>query len=84
MKMTAVQRRPERRPAPRSSLAWALRRAARVIRDCHNEQVYMWECFHLANRTLAPDSGPLRWAGTLDGYRLAGSHLPGTAPQAGW
>jgi hypothetical protein len=83
MKMTAVQRRPERRPALSASLAGALRRAARAIRDCHNEQVYMWECFYLANRALAPDAGPLRWALTLDGYRLAGSQLPGTAPQAG-
>ena len=83
MKMTAIQPRPERRPAPHSSLAWALRRAARAIRDCHNEQVYMWECFYLANRAVPPDSGPLRWALMLDGYRLAGSHLPGTTRQAG-
>ncbi len=82
MKMTAVQRRPERRPALSSSLAWALRRVARAIRDCHNEQVHMWECFYLSNRTVAPDAGPLRWAFTLDGYRLAGRHLPGTAGQA--
>ena len=78
MKMTAVQRR----PALPASLARALRRAARAIRDCHNEQVYMWECLYQANRAVAPDTGALRWALTLDGYRLAGSHLPGTACQA--
>ncbi len=78
MKMAAVQPR----PAPRSSLARALRRAARVIRDCHKEQVNMWECFYLTNRVLVPDSGPLRWALTLDGHQLAGSHLPGTATRA--
>ena len=83
MKMTAVQSRAERRPALSARLAWALRRAARAIRDGHNEQVYMWECCYLANRALAPGAGPLRWALTLDGYRLAGSHLPGPASQAG-
>ncbi len=80
--MTAIQR-PEPQPAPRSSLIWALRRAARAIRDCHHAQVHMWECFYLSNRTVAPDAGPLRWALTLDGHRLAGSHLPGTAPRTG-
>ncbi len=83
IKMTAIQPRPECRPAPRSGLARALRRAARAIRDCHNQQVHMWECFYLSNRTLAPDTGPLRWALTLDGYRLAGNYLPGTATQGG-
>lgn len=44
----------------------------------------MWECFYLSNRTVAPQTGPLRWAHTLDGYRLAGSHLPGiTADHSG-
>ena len=42
----------------------------------------MWECLYQANRAVAPDTGALRWALTLDCYRLAGSHLPGTASQA--
>jgi hypothetical protein len=58
------------------------RRVARAVRDCHNEQVHMWECFYLTNRTKAPQTGPLRWALTLDGHLLAGSHLPGTVAGA--
>ncbi len=83
MMMTSVQPRTERQPARSISLARALRRAVRAIRDFHNEQVYLWECIYLANRSLAPATGPLRWVRTLDGDRLAGSHLPGTARQAG-
>ena len=28
------------------------------------------------NRATVPSTGPLRWVLTLDGNRLAGSHLP--------
>ena len=36
----------------------------------------MWELWWQASRESAPSTGPLRWVLTLDGHRLAGSHLP--------
>ena len=68
----------------REMIAWAgrrLRLAARtVIRAvamAHHEQVRMWECILLTSGA-APltAAGPLRWVRSLDGDRLAGSHLP--------
>jgi hypothetical protein len=65
-------------------LAWAGRRAwlavrtvIRVVAIAHHEQVRMWECV-LETSGAAPltAAGPLRWIRSLDGYRLAGSHLP--------
>jgi hypothetical protein len=37
----------------------------------------MWECI-LETSGAAPltAAGPLRWVRSLDGYRLAGSHVP--------
>ena len=68
----------------RGMLAWAGRRlwlAARtVIRAAgmaHHEQMCAWECILLTGG-VAPltAAGPLRWVRSLDGYRLAGRHLP--------
>ena len=69
-------------------IAWAggcLRLAARTViravRMANHEQVYMWECVLLTSGA-APltAAGPLRWVPSLDGYRLAGSHLPAQDP----
>jgi hypothetical protein len=65
-------------------LAWAGRRLWLVVRTviravamAHGEQVRMWECILLTSGA-APltAAGPLRWVRSLDGDRLAGSHLP--------
>jgi hypothetical protein len=55
----------------------AVREVIRAVRMAHDEQVRMWECILLTSGA-APLSaaGPLRWVRSLDGYRLAGSHLP--------
>ena len=47
----------------------------------HHEQVRVWECV-LETSGAAPltAAGPLRWVRSLDGYRLAGSHLPAQDP----
>jgi hypothetical protein len=72
---------PERR---RDMTAWAgrllwlaARTVIRAVTMAHHEQVRMWECVLLTSGT-APLSaaGPLRWVRSLDGYQLAGSHLP--------
>jgi hypothetical protein len=49
----------------------------RAVKMAHDEQVRMWECILLTSGA-APltAAGPLRWVGSLDGYRLAGSHVP--------
>ena len=54
--------------------AWTVIRAVRMA---HHEQVRMWECILLTSGA-APltAAGPLRWVRSLDGDRLAGSHLP--------
>lgn len=36
----------------------------------------MWDAWWQSGRAAVPDSGPLTWVLTLDGYQLAGSHLP--------
>jgi hypothetical protein len=54
----------------------AVRRAAAALWALHEEQGRMWDAWWQANRATTPDSGPLTWVLTLDGYRLSGSHLP--------
>ena len=72
------------RQAARHMLAWtgrglrlALRTVIRAVAMAHHEQVRMWERV-LETSGAAPltAAGPLRWVRSLDGYRLAGSHLP--------
>ena len=72
------------RKGARDMMAWAGRRlwaavrtVIRAVRLAHNEQVRMWECV-LETSGAAPltAAGPLRWVRSLDGYRLAGSHVP--------
>jgi hypothetical protein len=76
------------RKAGRDMMAWAGRRlwlavrpVIRAVRLAHHEQVCMWECILLTSGA-APltAAGPLRWVRSLDGYRLAGSHLPAQDP----
>ena len=76
------------RKAGREMMAWAGRRLSlavrtviRPVRLAHDEQVRMWECVLLTSGA-APltAAGPLRWVRSLDGYRLAGSHLPAQDP----
>jgi hypothetical protein len=59
----------------------AVRTVTRAVRMAHHEQVRMWECILLTSGA-APltAAGPLRWVRSLDGYRLAGSHLPAQDP----
>ena len=62
--------------ASRARVLWrAVCRAARAVGRIHAEQVHGWEVWLQANRAAVPDDGPLRWVLSLDGYRLAGSHL---------
>jgi hypothetical protein len=74
--------------ACRGLMAWAGRRLwpavwmmIRAVKMAHDEQVRMWECI-LQTSGAAPltAAGPLRWVPSLDGYRLAGSHLPAQDP----
>ena len=76
------------RKEARELMAWAgrclrlaVRPVIRAVRMAHHEQVYMWECILLTSGA-APltAAGPLRWVRSLDGYRLAGSHLPARDP----
>ena len=76
------------RNAARDMMAWAGRRlwlavqtVIRAVAMAHHEQVRMWECVLLTSGA-APLSaaGPLRWVRSLNGYRLAGSHLPAQDP----
>ena len=55
----------------------AVRTVIRAIQMAHHEQVYAWVCILLTSGA-APltAAGPLRWVRSLDGYRLAGRHLP--------
>jgi hypothetical protein len=59
----------------------AVRTVIRAVRMAHDQQVYMWECILLTSGA-APltAAGPLRWVPSLDGHRLAGSHLPAQDP----
>ena len=72
------------RDGARDMMAWigrrlwlAVRTVIRAIQMAHHEQVYAWECILLTSGA-APltAAGPLRWVRSLDGYRLAGRHLP--------
>jgi hypothetical protein len=61
---------------------WLAGRAViRAVKMAHHEQVRAWECI-LETSGAAPltAAGPLRWVRSLDGYRLAGSHLPARDP----
>jgi hypothetical protein len=69
-------------------MAWAGRRlwlavrmVIRAVTMAHHEQVRMWECVLLTSGA-APltAAGPLRWFPSVDGYQLAGSHLPARGP----
>ena len=82
--------RPDRagRNGARDMMAWAglllwlaVRTVIRAVQMAHYEQVRMWECILLTSGA-APltAAGPLRWVQSLDGYRLAGSHLPAQDP----
>jgi hypothetical protein len=59
----------------------AVRMVLRAVTMAHDEQVRMWECLLLTSGA-APltASGPLRWAPSLGGYRLIGSHLAAQDP----
>jgi len=72
------------RNGARDVMAWAGQRLWLVVQRvigavgmAHHEQVRMWECI-LETSGSAPltAAGPLRWVRSLDGYRLAGSHVP--------
>ena len=69
----------------RSPGVWrAVCRAARALGRIHAEHVHAWEVWAQANRAAVPAEGPLTWVLTLDGYRLAGSHLAaGSGTRAG-
>src|SRR5690242_17448933 len=76
------------RNAARHMMAWAGRRlwsagraVIRAVAMAHDGQVRMWECV-LETSGAAPltAAGPLRWVRSLDGYRLAGSHLSARDP----
>gem|GEM_PF-6928335 len=54
----------------------AVRRGAAALGPTRAEQITMWEAWWQANRAAVPQTGPLTWVLTLDGPRLAGSHLP--------
>ena len=71
------------RAGARDLMAWAGRRlwlaawtVIRAVKMAHHEQLRMWECILLTSGA-APltAAGPLRWVRSLDGDRLAGSHL---------
>ena len=89
MVMTPASAGPFARNGARTMIAGAgrrLRSAARTVigavRMAHDEQVRMWECLLLTSGAVPlTAAGPLRWAPSLDGYRLAGSHLPAQDPR---
>jgi hypothetical protein len=53
-----------------------VRRAAAAPRHVHREQTLMRERRRQATGQPCPAAAPLRWVLTIDGHRLAGSHLP--------
>jgi hypothetical protein len=63
-------------PARRTAMWRAARRAVAALRAAHHEQTRMWEAWWQSSRAAAPQAGPLTWVRTLDGPRLAGTHLP--------
>ena len=80
------------RKGARELMAWAGRRLwlaawtmIRAVKIAHHEQVCMWECILLTSGA-APltAAGPLRWVRSLDGDRLAGSHLPAQDRAGTW
>lgn len=65
----------------RRCLWLAVRTVIRAVRMANDQQVRMWECVLLTNRAVPlTATGPLRWVPSLDGYQLAGSHLPAQDP----
>jgi hypothetical protein len=61
----------------RSAGLWrAVGRAFAALGPTHAEQILRWEAWCQASRTAVPETGPLTWVLTLDGYRLVGHHLP--------
>ena len=59
----------------------AARMVIRVVAMAHDGQVGMWECVLLTSGAAPLTAvGPLRWVRSLDGHRLAGSHLPAQDP----
>jgi hypothetical protein len=64
----------------RSSALWrALCSVGRAMAHLHDEQIYAWEAWCQVNRAAVPEEGALAWVRTLDGYRLAGQHLPASS-----
>ena len=51
-------------------------RAIRALGRLHADQVHALEVWAWADRAAVPAEDPLRWVLTLDGHRLAGSHMP--------
>ena len=82
--MTARQSRPVYWLRAALNVTWrAVRGAIRVLRHVHDEQVRAGEILCQASRALPePRTGPLTWVRTLDGYQLAGSHLPDPSGRA--
>jgi hypothetical protein len=66
----------DQRPRRSSALWRAVRRVGSAMVHMHDEQLSAWEAWCQANRAAVPEEGPLTWVRTLDGYRLAGRHLP--------
>ena len=54
----------------------AVRGAFAALGHTRAETMLMQEAWWQARQTAVPEVGPLAWVLTLDGYRLAGSHLP--------
>jgi hypothetical protein len=68
---------PARTPAAVNFAKRTMRRAITVLWHLHGEQVRAGEILCQASRALPePRTGPLTWVRTMDGCRLAGSHLP--------
>jgi hypothetical protein len=67
--------------ARRPGTTWwrAACRAARALRAIHDEQVLMWDLVWQSSRMPVDRAGPLAWTPSLDGPRLTGRHLPGSA-----
>jgi hypothetical protein len=61
----------------RSAILWrAVCWVGRALQYIGGKQVYALEAWSQASRAAVPETGPLAWVRTLDGYQLAGSHLP--------
>jgi hypothetical protein len=54
----------------------AVRPGAAALRPTRAEQITMWEAWRQADRAAVTQTGPLTWVLTVDGPRLADSHLP--------